>query len=378
MHTPRYVLALAAAAALVAASGATPAAQGQGRYYGAGGDRLSGTFQLDRSRSDDPQRVIDQATRSMDPGTRDRVTQNLTRRLDAPDAMSIDVQGDNVSVMSSDGPRVNFRADGRNHTETGPAGRPITTNAQLQGNDLVVTTNGNRASDFTVHFNAVPGGMRVTRALDSDLLQGSVSATAFYRRTSDAPRWDVYRQGPPQGPSPYTQEWRQPPPVFVPEGTTLTARLDRPLSSRSAREGDHFAMTVVGGRYDGAILDGIVVQSYGGGGRANMAFDFDGIRTRDGGSSPFDAVVESVQTPNGQPVRVNRAGDVRDTSHGADAGDTAVGAALGAIIGAIAGGGKGAAVGAVVGGAGTIFVEGQDQLDLPAGSMVTLTSVRPK
>ena len=376
MHMPRHVLALAAAAALVAASGARPAAQG--RYYGGGPDRLSGTFELDRTRSDDPQRVVDQATRSMDPEMRDRASQNLTRRLSAPESMAIDVQGNNVSVMSSDGPRVNFRADGRNHTETSPTGRPMTTNAQLQGSDLIVTTSGNRGSDFTVHFDAVPGGMRVTRELDSEMLQGTVSATAFYRRTADAPRWDIYRAGPP--PPPPSSYRRVPPgPILVPEGTSVTARLDRPLDSRSAREGDHFTMTVVnGGPLDDAILDGIVVQTYGGGGRANMAFDFDSIRTRDGRSGPFEAVIDSVRTPNGETLRVNRAGEVRDTSRGADVGDTAVGAALGAIIGAIAGGGKGAAAGAVVGGAGTVLIEGRDQLDLPAGSLITLTSVRAR
>jgi hypothetical protein len=376
MDTPRYVLALAAAAALVAASGAAPAAQGR---YGGGVDRLSGTFELDRTRSDDPQRVVTQATRSMDPGTRDRVSQNLTRRLDAPDAMAIDVQGNSVSVMSSSGPRVNFRADGRSHTETGPNGRPTTTNAQLQGSDLIVTTSGNRGSDFTVHFDPVPGGMRVTRELDSDMLQGTVSATSFYRRTADAPRWDIYRAGPPPPPPPSSYRRVPPGPIIVPEGTSITARLDRPLDSRSAREGDHFSMTVVnGGPYDGAVLDGIVIQTAGGGGRANMAFDFDSIQTRDGRTGPFEGAIDSVRTPNGETLRVNRAGEVRDTSRGADAGDTAVGAALGAIIGAIAGGGKGAAVGAIAGGAGTVIVEGRDQLDLPAGSLINLTSVRAR
>jgi hypothetical protein len=53
----------------------------------------------------------------------------------------------------------------------------------------------------------------------------------------------------------------------------------------------------------------------------------------------------------------------------------AVGAAVGAIIGAIAGGGKGAAIGAAIGGAGgagTVLIDNQDYLDLPAGTQLTI------
>ncbi len=56
---------------------------------------------------------------------------------------------------------------------------------------------------------------------------------------------------------------------------------------------------------------------------------------------------------------------------------SAIGAALGAIIGAISGGGNGAAIGAAIGaggGAGTVIVQGRDQLDLPRGTELTITS----
>ena len=59
----------------------------------------------------------------------------------------------------------------------------------------------------------------------------------------------------------------------------------------------------------------------------------------------------------------------------------AIGAAVGAIIGAITGGGKGAAIGAAIGaggGAGTVIVQGRDQLDLPRGTELTITSDLPR
>jgi len=76
---------------------------------------------------------------------------------------------------------------------------------------------------------------------------------------------------------------------------------------------------------------------------------------------------------------VDTAGTVEDNDSQTDktVQRSAIGAALGAVIGAISGGGKGAAIGAAIGagaGAGTVMVEGRDQLDLPRGTEVTITS----
>jgi hypothetical protein len=52
-----------------------------------------------------------------------------------------------------------------------------------------------------------------------------------------------------------------------------------------------------------------------------------------------------------------------------------------AIIGAIAGGGKGAAIGGIIGaagGAGTVFIQGKDILELPAGSELTIRASGPR
>ncbi|MEJ7709930.1 MAG: YMGG-like glycine zipper-containing protein [Pyrinomonadaceae bacterium] len=60
---------------------------------------------------------------------------------------------------------------------------------------------------------------------------------------------------------------------------------------------------------------------------------------------------------------------------------TAIGSAIGAVIGAIAGGGKGAAIGAVVGaagGAGSVYVQGRDELDLLSGSELTIRASAPR
>jgi hypothetical protein len=57
-----------------------------------------------------------------------------------------------------------------------------------------------------------------------------------------------------------------------------------------------------------------------------------------------------------------------------------IGAGVGAIIGAIAGGAKGAAIGAIIGGgagAGSVVLQGKDDLQLKAGSSVTVQASSP-
>ena len=82
-----------------------------------GTNRLSGTYQLDSSRGDDPRRAAEQATRTVPPGQRDRAYQRLMNRLEAPDVIAIDRNGNRLSMATSRGPRVTFEADGRVQTE---------------------------------------------------------------------------------------------------------------------------------------------------------------------------------------------------------------------------------------------------------------------
>jgi uncharacterized protein YcfJ len=112
-----------------------------------------------------------------------------------------------------------------------------------------------------------------------------------------------------------------------------------------------------------------------------MTMDFDTIRLRDGSSYRFAGILETVRTPNGDVVRVDNEGAVRDTDQtNKTVTRTAIGTAVGALIGAIAGGGKGAAIGAIVGagaGAGSVYVQGRNDLDLNAGTEVTVRATGP-
>jgi hypothetical protein len=340
-------------------------------YY----SQLSGTYRLDPARSDDVNRIATQATRALPAADRDRVHENLVARLEAPTMLSIDRNGRTVSIASEKAPRGTFDIDGVPRSETGPNGGTSTVRASLYGDQLAVTTTGNRGRDFTVTFDPLESGngLEVVRSIEVASLTSPVMARSVYRRTSNQPDWNLYRDAPvpARGNAPRGN-------AAVPYGTVLTAHLNTPLGSRTSKQGDRFTMTVDSpAAYRGATLEGVVTRVNTGGGRNELIFDFDQIRTRDGRTQQFAATLNEVRTPNGKVINIDE-GSVRTgssrTTETVQGG--AVGATIGAIIGAIAGGGKGAAIGAAVGagaGAGTLYTVGSS-IDLPVGTEVQLVA----
>jgi hypothetical protein len=305
--------------------------------------------------------------------------------LEAPEQIAIERNANSVTMASTQGRRVTFEADGRDHVEQWSADRTMSTRATLQGERLVVATTGHRASDFTVTFDPLQDrhGLQMTRAIHDEGLPQPVTIRSSYRRLSDEARWSVYARG---GRDRYDNARSSADAFLVPDGTRFVAVLDNALSAASAHGNDFYTMTArTPAQYEGAVLEGFVWNVNESGqrdGRVAMTLTLRSIRLRDGRSYPFDGVIEDIRTPDGETVKVDREGTV-------DAGDGrteeaiergAIGAALGAVIGAIAGGGKGAAIGAVIGaggGVGTVFIEGRDRLDLPRGTEFTITSGRP-
>ena len=164
------------------------------------------------------------------------------------------------------------------------------------------------------------------------------------------------------------------------------ATLDNALSTRNAHAEDRFTITTLSpSQYEGAVIEGTVSSVNPSGrlsGRADMALNFESIRMRNGRTYQFAGVIENVRTANGETITVDNDGTVEENSQTEKTVQRgAIGAAVGAIIGAITGGGKGAAIGAAIGaggGAGTVIVQGRDQLDLPRGTELTITSDLPR
>ena len=155
--------------------------------------RLTGTYQLDAGRSDDPRRTAEQASRAAATDQRQRTYQNLLGRLESPEMIAIERRGSSVSMASTHGPQVSFEADGRNQAETWSGGRTINTLVTFEGERLRVATTGDRRSDYIATFEPADSGrgLLVTRTIYDEGLRQPVTARSAYRRTSDQPRWNI-------------------------------------------------------------------------------------------------------------------------------------------------------------------------------------------
>ena len=276
-------------------------------------------------------------------------------RLNAPETIAIDRNGNNVTMASSRGRQVTFEADGQVRREQGAGGRTMETRATLNGDQLMVTTTGNRGSDYAVTFEPLDNGrnMRVTRRIQDDTLSQPVTVRSFYRRSSEEAQWDIEstERGAPSRTDPAARDFD------MPDGTRLVATLDNALSTRNSNAEDRFTMTTRSpSQYEGAVIEGTVSNVNASGrvsGRADMALNFESIRLRNGRTYQFSGVIEQVRTADGEIISVDNEGRVEEESQTEKTVQRgAIGAALGAIIGAISGGAKGAAIGAAIGAGG--------------------------
>ena len=344
-------------------------------------NRLTGTYRLDPSQSDDPAQAADRATQSLPYGNRARLRDQLAARLASPDQIAIDLRGRDVTLASSRAPQISFTADGIERVETTNSGRTIRARATLNDQQLTVNSTGDRDSEFNVTFEPMDYGrrLRVTRRVIVPGLSNSVIVQSTYNKTDEVARFDI-NTGPQTYPTDPSTDF------LIVNGETVVVVLDSDLSSATAREGDRFTATVrQPSQYEGAIVEGHVSNVQRSGrvtGRSQMTLNFDSIRLRDGRSYRFAGLLESVRNSQGDTVRVDNEGSVRDDDQTTKTVQrTAIGTAVGAIIGAIAGGGKGAAIGAIVGaggGAGSVYVQGRDDLELTRGTELTIRASSPR
>lgn len=341
---------------------------------------LTGTYRLDTSRSDDPRDAANRATQNLPYRDRQRISDDVTARLESPDQIAIEVRGRRVTIASSRAPQIAFDADGSERVEQTQDGRSVRARATLTGDQLIVSSSGDRLTDFTVTFDPIDNGRRlsVTRRVYINGLTRPVVVQSTYDKIADIASFDI--QGGSSSTIPTSGEF------IIPNGETLIADLNDDLSTRTARDGQTFTATVrQPSQYEGATINGRVTRVQRGGrvtGRSELTLSFDNIRMRDGRSYRFAGILESVRLQNGDVVNVDNEGAVREDNQTTKTVQrTAIGTAVGAIIGAIAGGGKGAAIGAILGaggGAGSVYVQGRDDLDLTRGTELTIRASAPQ
>jgi hypothetical protein len=345
--------------------------------------RFTGTYRLDSNRSDNARTVAGRATSRLNRARRDRIFDNLVRRLTAPEMLAVQRQGMRVMLASSVSPQVTLEADGLLHNETYPNGRASTVRASFGGDTLTIVSNGDRANDFTAIFTALDGGRRmmVTRRVYAEGLSQYVEVNSYYDRTAETAQFNlVNNSNAMTNPSAGSD-------FIVPDNTILTATLNTNLSTRTARDGDRFTMTVrAPAQYAGAIIEGYVSNANRSGrvsGRSEMTLNYETIRLNNR-TYRFAGLTESViNNASGDRVQIDREGSVEadDSRTRTTVERTAIGTGIGAILGAIIGGGKGAAIGAAIGagtGAGSVYVQGRDDLSLTSGAEFTIRASAPR
>lgn len=352
---------------------------------------LTGTYRLNTGLSDNVTTAVDRAvsTNNYTVNQRDRVRQNLQRRLTSPDMIAIEQVNRQVTIASSNLPQITLTADGTTKSETNANGRTVNTRAETVGSNLNISYEGDRANDFYLNF--IPSGnnqLKVVRRLYLENKDETITVTSVYDRISQTAQWSQINNnsnypnnngGYPNNNTTASNDF------FIPNGTKINAILDTPLSTKTVTDGERFTMTVRSpSQYDGAVIEGRVGQTQSSGrvsGRAEMSLNFEQIRLRNGRTYRFSGLIDSVRTADGDTININNEGAVRDGNQTTKTVTRAgIGAALGAVIGAIAGGGSGAAIGAGVGagaGAGSVILQGRDNLELKTGTEFNLTSSAP-
>ena len=349
--------------------------------------RLTGTYRLNTSMSDNINDVLNRAIGYGSDSQNPNLRRNLERRLNSPDMLAIEMQNRHVTMASTLAPQITFDADGTPHSEVNQRGRTMTTTVRATNSSMSIQYQGERANDFTVTFTPVGNGqLRVQRTVYIENQNRTVSVASVYDKTDSVARWSEvnsnYNNNTTAG---YPSSGGYDNTFIIANGTRINATLNSNLTTRASQPGDRFTMTVTSPyQYRGAVIEGHVANADNSGrlsGRANMTVDFDSIRMADGRSYRFAGLVDSVRSINGDTVSVNNEGTIRDTNQTTKTATRAgIGAVIGAIIGAVAGGGQGAAIGATVGagaGAGSVLIQGRDNIDLAQGSEFAITASAP-
>lgn len=378
------------------------------RYPASNSYTLTGTYQLDPARSDNTRDIADRAIRNGNVRNGGNAQSDLENKLQAPEQIAIDVRGNQVTLASSNSKQITFAADGRENIERTDDGRTIRVRSTLRGQELTISSLGG-SNDYTVVFASIDNGgaLRVTRQITTDYLRQTIFAESIYRKTDATAQLDDYNGygGSNDGYSNSGGDYSSNDPVdnrrnsqnyptartgrsgvfVVPNGAVLTGTLDSDINTKISQNNDRFRMTVQSpNEYRGAVIEGYISGIDRSGkvsGRSQITFNFERIRLPNGRTYDFAGNLRSVTDEKGDIVKIDNEGVVKgDDQTKETIKRGGIGAGIGAIIGAIAGGGKGAAIGAIIGGgagAGSVIVQGRDDLELKAGSTVTVESSSP-
>lgn len=151
--------------------------------------RLAGAYRLNTARSDNARATVYGATNSLPEEDQLLILGGLMSRLESPDVLVIELRGQVVTISPSNAPGVTFAADGRGRSVRVANGRTVRARATLAGGRLVVSSKGDRGTDYHVTFELRDDGrgLDVTRRIHADRYTQPFVVRSFYDRTPDAP-----------------------------------------------------------------------------------------------------------------------------------------------------------------------------------------------
>lgn len=378
-------------------------------------NNLTGTYQLDTSRSENAREIADRAIQNSNVRNEREARRDLEDKLEAPQEIAIQVRGNQVTLKTSNSQQVTFNADGREKVQTLSSGETVRVRTNIRGQEVTISSFGQN-TDYTIKFAVIDNGrnMRVTRRFTTDYLRQTVFADSIYQKINNVAEIDGYNNNddytsnddysnndddyadnnggyssndPNDRPGSTTTT-----PVpgrtgdyIVPDQTILLGTLDNDIDTKVSQNNDRFRMTVTSpNQFRGAVIEGYIsgIRSSGKvSGRSKLTFNFQTIRLQNGQTYDFAGFLQSVTDEEGKTIKIDEEGTAQGDSQTKETVKrSGIGAGIGALIGAIAGGAKGAAIGAVIGGgagAGSVVLQGRDDLKLTAGSEVSVKASSP-
>lgn len=172
-------------------------------------------------------------------------------------------------------------------------------------------------------------------------------------------------------------QWNKPgrsknyPPLSVPDNTEMRLKLTSSINTKTNKVGDRFTAAITSpSSYAGATVGGHIASLNRSGrvtGKTELALTFDTINLADGEQGPLSADLERILISE-QVKKVNEEGRIESGSRTRDSE-----------VRGVAGVGKGALIGLILGGAvgaGTVYVEGNNDLILDNGTEIVIRTVK--
>lgn len=368
-------------------------------------DALDGTYRWNPAKSENVADIVQNIG-----NLTDKQRQELSGLLKEDETVAIEVRGSAVTLMTGGLPST-FTADGRTRADS-TAGTNARIRVSVRGSELTVSRMSG-ATDVTTVYSVADNKdeMKVTRRVTTSYLQETVFKDSYYDRSSSTANFDgksssdddsgVYSSNDPSdkpgtrsttgvgantGGTTRRPQANRPGNFVVPNGTIITGVLENDIITGVSQENDRFRMTVnAPNEFKGAVITGYLTGVSRSGkvsGRAQITFNFETIRLTNGRTYDFSGYINSITDPSGKTIKVDTEGSVKgDNQTKETAKRSGIGAGIGAVLGGIIGGGQGAVIGAVIGGgagAGSVVVQGKDDIKLVKGTVVNVQSSAPK